>query len=252
MWLYGVVGLLLGILLNWLGDVLPQLSPTPSLPTCPRCGRRRDVLQLSGTLSHFLGRARCDGCGVRLSIRHIVVEWATAALFLLLWWRFGLSLSLALVSFYVLVLILTFITDVEHRRILNVVLLPAIVIAIIAGRFDPRLGMASSLVGGGVGFAIFAGLVLLGRALFGRGALGEGDITLAAFLGLIVGFPQILLVVIIAILLGGVGGILFLLLRRGDRRSYMPYGPYLILGGLVGLLYGQEIVNWYLYSYLPA
>jgi leader peptidase (prepilin peptidase)/N-methyltransferase len=210
------------------------------------------VLQLSGTISYLLSRAKCAGCGVRLPIRHIVVEWATAALFLLLWWRFGWGIPLALVSFYVLVLILTFVTDVEHRRILNVVLLPAIVIAVIGGFFDPRLGMTSSLVGGGVGLAIFAGLVLLGRALFGRGALGEGDVTLATFLGLTVGFPQIILVVILAILLGGVGGVLFLSLRRGGRRSHMPYGPYLILGGLVGLLYGQEIVNWYLYSYLPA
>jgi prepilin signal peptidase PulO-like enzyme (type II secretory pathway) len=102
-------------------------------------------------------------------------------------------------------------------------------------------------VGGATGLIFFG--VAYGMATLvypGRVGLGMGDVTLATFIGLAVGFPSALVAVILGVLMGGLVSALLLLTRRVKLDTALPYGPYLVMGGLVALFWGQAIIRWYL------
>jgi prepilin signal peptidase PulO-like enzyme (type II secretory pathway) len=126
------------------------------------------------------------------------------------------------------------------------VTVPAILFAVLAGFFTPGMKWWSALIGGGIGFAFFYIAALVGNALFGSGALGEGDVKLAAFVGLITGFPLIVGALILTILLGAAVSLILLITRVRSLRDPIPYGPFLIVGAMVTLLWGYPIVEWIL------
>jgi len=86
----------------------------------------------------------------------------------------------------------------------------------------------------------------LGVAAFGPGAMGEGDITLATYTGLVVGFPLILISLLLMIVFGGVGAAGVVIARKGSLKTAIPYGPFIILGCVVTLLWGPQILHWFL------
>ncbi|MFZ5916981.1 MAG: prepilin peptidase [Chloroflexota bacterium] len=260
--LFALLGLIVGGLLNVLADDLPRRE-RPGAPVCDRCRRPRPWygwLALSGLL---LARGRCTHCGARLPLRHLLVEIATALLFAFLWQRYGPSTRLFFETLYTAILVLLFVTDMEHRLVLHVTTLPAIVLAAAGSLFLSRenYNWRLALLGGGIGFLIVWAMYLAGHLFVRlmeklRGhrisevALGFGDVTLSTFIGLMVGFPGIVFALLLGVLLGGIGGGLYWLVRAVARRSYsafsaIPYGPFLIAAGWVVMIWGDEIFLWY-------
>lgn len=184
----------------------------------------------------------CEGCRQRLPVRRraVLVELITPVFFVFLLWRYGLSPHLAILSLYTAILILVTVTDLEHRLIFNVVILPSILMALVTAFFTPGLYWPSALVGGAAGF-----ILSYLAALLSRGGLGEGDVTLSTFLGLIIGFPNILLSLGFGVFLGGFVAFLLLVTRRVGLRSFIPYGPFLTITGWIMLVWGAEIWRYY-------
>ncbi len=256
-----LLGLLAGIAINWLADCLPEQRTLKS-PFCAQCGQPRPPLAWSGLLAYLSGKPRCANCGQRLSIRHLLVEVGTAAAFALLWVRGGPSITLIANLVYAAIFILVLVTDLEHRLILHVVMLPAIALALIATFVDPQFDRpVRGLLGGGIGLLLALAMYWFG-ALFvrmvgkarGRAvsevAFGFGDVTLITFIGLIVGAPEVVWALIIGILLGGIGSILYLLvailvLHKYSAFTAIPYGPFLVLGGALMRYFGQALMAWY-------
>ncbi|MCX7839898.1 MAG: A24 family peptidase [Anaerolineae bacterium] len=158
--------------------------------------------------------------------------------------RFGLTLDFALTVVYTFVFLVVCITDLEHRLIFNFVILPAILFALIASPFS-RLGWKLSLLGGVTAFVLVLGMYLFAQ-VFARirkinvegGAFGQGDVKLATFMGLVVGFPNVFPAILYTILLGGVGALIFLAYqfvvhRRVTLTAAMPYGPFFCIAGWV-------------------
>lgn len=137
-----------------------------------------------------------------------------------------------LCALYLTILALVVVTDLEHRRIYDAVMLPAIALAALAAPVSPWLeGGAIGAWGMGVGAFIF----FFGLAVISRGGIGGGDATLAAFIGLITGFPQGLRALSWGVLLAGAFSLGLLLSRRGTLKTAFPYGPFLALGGAAAL-----------------
>jgi len=171
----------------------------------------------------------------------------TALLFGLAGWRFGLTLRTGVSCFYVAVLILVTATDLEHRLIPNRFILPAILFALVAGFIATWMTWKASLLGGAVGLVFFAVAYVLAAVVYpGKIGLGMGDVTLATFIGLAVGFPGAIVAVVLGVLMGGLVSVLLLVTRRVTLQSALPYGPYLVVGGLVAMFWGQAILKWYL------
>jgi leader peptidase (prepilin peptidase)/N-methyltransferase len=179
-----------------------------------------------------------------LPLRNVLVELCTAVVFGFLAARYGLTGHMLLLSLYLSILILITVIDLEHRLVLNRVIVPAILLALIAGPFTPGLNWRTVLVGGLVGFGLF----YLAAVLY-PGGMGAGDVKLAAFIGLITGFPVIVLALLVTILAGGVISLLLIVTRLRSRRDFIPYGPFLVIGGVFALLWGRPIVDDYLDQY---
>jgi len=172
------------------------------------------------------------------------VELGLAVVYAYMWIVFGPSIRFVLYALYMAILGLVLVTDIERRLILNVVMVPAIVVALIAGFFTPGMCRWCALLGGAIGFGFFFLAAVVGNALFGSGALGGGDVKLAAFVGLVTGFPLAIVAMLLAILAGGVVSLFLVVTRLRGLRDPIPYGPFLVAGAVVTLLWGPQVSAW--------
>jgi leader peptidase (prepilin peptidase)/N-methyltransferase len=242
---YALLGLLMGGFLNLAADHLPQRQSLLDPARCTYCQGEWGLIDTVSLVSFLLLRGRCPHCSAPHPWRRPILELVTMLTFAFLWQRYGPSLQLLLISVYTCMLFLVFVIDLEHRLILHVVIFPAIAIAILGSFVYPGMGVRRALIGGALAFGFFYLVVIIGRLLFRRTAMGGGDVHLAAFVGLITGFPDVILALIISISLGGLVSLILILTRVKKLRSYIPYGVFLAVGGLVVLVFGQEIIRWY-------
>lgn len=229
-----LIGWLAGATANWAADILPgwsSLNPEQRLP------RTVTALGHYATLPWYFRRhGACPHCGQTRTWRAPAVEIAMIVSYLLLALRFGGSAEELVVSWlYAWFLICVLVIDLETRRVLNVMLLPA---AFVALGISLALGLppiGSALIGGLVAFVLFGLLFVIGRTLFGSGALGMGDVKLVAVIGLMVGYPDILHALVVGALAGAGAAIYLLATRRATLKSTSAYAPYLAVGALSAL-----------------
>ena len=242
--LYACLGWLMGVAINHAADILPKRETLLQRPYCLRCGTPQPYLGWSVLVAYLTGHQTCPHCGQprKFLIRAWIIELATPLFFVFLLGRYGLSVHLGLASIYTTILILITVTDLEHRLIFNIVILPSILLALGAAFFTPNLFWPSALVGGGFAFAI-----TYLAALLSRGGFGAGDVTLSTFLGLIIGFPAIVLSLGFGVFLGGFVALVLLLTRRVGMRTFIPYGPFLTTTGWIMLIWGGAIWQYYFF-----
>jgi len=209
---------------------------------CPACGAQIAAYDNVPVLSwvELRGKARC--CGAAISSRYPLTELALGALYAatvaVLWDEPG-EVALGLV--FVTMLAAVTLTDLERRIIPNKILIVAAVLAVaIAAATDP-----ASLPERAISAAAAGGLLFLAALAYPRG-MGLGDVKLAATMGLFLG-RNVAPALLVALLAGSLVG-LALIARHGAaaRKQAIPFGPFLALGGVVGLLAGNELIDWYL------
>jgi leader peptidase (prepilin peptidase) / N-methyltransferase len=216
---------------------------------CPSCGETIAAHDNIPVLSWMLLRGHCRSCGERIPVRYPLTELAMAALFAATVLILGtakageLALGLALCALLVIVTL----TDLERRVIPNTILLVGAMIGVgIAAATDP-----SSLAERGIAAAAAGGFLFLIALAYPRG-MGMGDVKLVAVMGLYLGRA-----VAPALLIGFAAGALVglaMIARKGAvaRKHAIPFGPFLALGGIVGLWYGDAIVDWYVDTFFHS
>lgn len=269
--LYALVGTVVGSFLNVVVDRLPEGGSLLRPPSCcPQCGRRLTALDLVPVASYLALRGRCRTCGARIPVRVAVVEASCGILFAILWARFGPGITLVQYTVSTCFLLVILVIDIEHQWILDAVMLPAIAWGLLGvpalwlgqgqslahaavtqdlmAAYSPwsftlaQAGAISSIAGGLVALAIL-GLVHLAY----REGMGSGDVTLAAFAGLITGFAGALFAVFGSFILGGVMAVVLLASGRAKRKTAVPFAPFLCITTFAMLLYGDTVVRWSLY-----
>ncbi len=240
--LFALVGLAVGVVINSLADSLPERM-RPQWPFCLQCGHVHQ-----GLAALAVGRRHCANCAAPTRKRAQMVEVGTAALFAALPSFIPEARNLIINSLYIAILILVIVIDLENKLILDVVTFPATALAVL-GSFVVTAAENTwqlSLVGAAVGLIVFYIFYGIGRLAFGPGALGLGDVKLSMALGAMLGFHRIFFALILAILLGGAVSLLIILVnRRINTRTYLPYGQYLAAAGIVMLIWGVQVFQWY-------
>lgn len=241
-WVFGILGAVVGSFLNVCIDRLPEDKSLLSPPShCPDCERRLQPHELIPILSYLYLGGRCRTCQTRIPLRILLVEVGTAVLFWLAWRRAGTG-WMALYFFVNISLLITIgVIDLEHERVLNTLVYPGVIWAGIAIPLFHASAPWNHLVGGGLGF-----VTLLLIALIASGAMGMGDVKLGLFMGLILGFPDIILAYLIAFITGGLIAGILLLLKKIGRKDTIAFGPFLATAGIITLLYGDLILRWWL------
>lgn len=216
---------------------------------CPYCNVPIRPFDNIPVLSYLFLGGKCRECKAGISIRYPVVELMNGIMYALLLLRFGLH---GYTLFYMILvsslIVITFI-DLDHQIIPDSITLPGIVIGLIIGSFyliDPffrseRLGVLSSVIGFLAGGGIFYLIAVLSK-----GGMGGGDIKMMGMLGSILGWKGVLATTFIGSLTGSFIGIGLMVFRKKGRKAKIPFGPFLALGAVVALFYGQEILDLYL------
>lgn len=246
----GLLGAAIGSFLNVCIDRLPRGKSLVRPPShCDRCQHPLSPRDLVPVFSYLWLRGRCRYCRAPVPPRSIWVETVTGLLFAFLYWRYGWSVETAIVALYCCLFIVLMVIDLEHKLILNRIVYPAALVAVIINvpvinEMLHQPGITMAMIGGAVGFVF-----LLVPALINPAGMGLGDVKMAGLIGLVTGFPLVVVALGIGIILGGVAAALLLLLRIKKRKEGIPFGPFLSLGTMVTLLWGPQILNWYLAFY---
>jgi leader peptidase (prepilin peptidase)/N-methyltransferase len=255
--LYALLGFFVGTFLNFCADQLPRWRRLRRAPFCPYCEQPRPWWAWIGTLAYLRFKPACQHCGAPISWRHPLTELATAALYAFLWYWYGLQgewAYLLLYTVYSTIFVLVIVIDLEHKLILNVIMYPAWALALLGSFIHPdrsfyRFAVLGWILGFGVLFLVYKGgelfVKIMSRA---RGkdintpAFGFGDVRLGGFIGLVLGFPDVLTALFLGVLLGGVAGLLYWFVQAVIRRRYslftpIPYGPYLAIGAMIVMFF---------------
>jgi leader peptidase (prepilin peptidase)/N-methyltransferase len=241
----GGMGLVLGSFLNVVAHRLPRgESLVRPRSRCPGCGTAIRPYDNVPVLSWLLLRGRCRSCGTGIAWRYPVVEALTAILMALVVLVHGADAWLGLA--FVLVAVPIAVIDLDHQIIPNRLnalgAVAAVAILALTRPGDLPEHLAAAAVAGG-----FLGLAWLAYP----GGMGLGDVKLAFVMGLFLGAavaPAILLAFLLGSLVGGA-----IMARKGvraGRKTKVPFGPFLVAGGLFGVLAGGPVVDWYLRTFL--
>ena len=244
-----VVGAVLGSFATALAHRMPRGENWVSERSrCPSCGEVIGARDNIPVASWLILRGRCRNCGESISPRYILAELALGVLFaatyLILGDDEGGELILGLVLCFVLVTIT--LTDLDLRIIPNKIVLAGSVAAVAIA----AITMPETLDTRFISAAIAGGIMFLVALAYPRG-MGMGDAKLVGMMGLFIG-RAIALATLIGFLVGAVVG-MAMIARHGAaaRKSKIPFGPFLALGGVIGLWFGDDIVQWYLDEFFP-
>lgn len=240
--LFALLGAAIGSFLNVCIDRLPAKKSLAYPPShCDACQRRLSVIDLVPVFSFLWLRRRCRFCRALIPWHVFCVELGMGLLFAFLFWEYGLRPEMAVYAFYSCLFIVLGVIDLEHQLLLNIITYPAILVVLIIDVFMPRPGIVYGAIGGASGFVFF--LIL---ALIFRGGMGWGDVKMAALIGVATGFPLVFVALFLGIVLGGLVAGLLLVLKIKKRKEPIPFGPFLSLAAIITLLWGSNILYWYL------
>lgn len=246
-----ILGLCVGSFLNVVIARIPErrsiISPGSA---CPRCRTPIAWYDNLPVLSYALLRGRCRSCRESISWRYPAVEIACGILFALAYRRF--EPGTALVSALILLAGLVAITaiDLDHQIIPDVLSLPGIVLGILLSLAPGGIGWVPSLLGVLVGGGVFVMIIAGSLLVIGQAGMGVGDVKLGAMLGAFLGWKLALLSILLSMLMGGPLAVTLLATGKKGRKDPIPFGPFLALGGLISLFWGEAVLAWYFAQFL--
>lgn len=251
-----IFGSLIGSFLNVCIYRIPrQVSIVWPSSRCPSCGQPIRAWDNIPILSYLMLGGRCRNCRAKIPYRYPVVEALNAVFYLILLWRFGPDWSFLVYALFCSALIVITFIDLDFQIIPDRITLPGIPLGILAGSLllpDPflratALGWKSSVIGAVSGFLFFYLVAAAGEKIFRKEAMGGGDIKMMTMVGGFLGWKGVILTTFIGSLLGSVIGVVMMGLRGREHGSLIPFGPFLAAGAVASLIFGQEIVAWYLF-----
>jgi len=227
-WMVLVLGSVIGSFLNVVIYRLPRgLGFVKGRSSCPKCKVKIKWFDNVPLISFLILKGHCRFCGKPISWRYPLIELITAILFCLIYLSHLGFLNYLLVCGLVVV----FFIDLEHQIIPDEIVIPFSVLFLIF-RFNNLLSALGS----------FLFLLLLYLGTKGKG-MGFGDVKLAFLMGLVLGFPKVVIAFYLVFLTGAFTGIILVLLGRAKFKQKIAFGPFLVFGTIISLLWGEKIVR---------
>lgn len=250
-----LIGASVGSFLNVAADRLPAggslLRPRSYCDSCQHTLASIDMIPI---LSYAWLRGKCRNCKAGIPFRVVLVEVFTGVLFLAVFLLHGIGIEFVVLCACLSLLLLISLIDLEHGLILDVMVFPSIVLLLFLAPFWSEIGISRPFLGDETliaslsvsflsGFGAF--LVFLIIAMVYPAGMGGGDVKFAPVLGLMLGFPGILIALWLSAIGGGLIAIGLVLARRKGRKDSMPFGPFMAMGAAAALIGGPNIMNWY-------
>lgn len=240
--LFFIIGVAIGSFLNVVIVRLHQRKGfTVGRSHCPKCRAIIAWYDNVPLLSYVLLAGKCRNCRKPISLQYPLVELATALLAAWSYVQFGLSMQLLVNLVFIFVLEVIFVYDLRHQLIPDSLTIPAMIFAFIA---NILLGVSlwSLVMGAVIGGGFFALQYVVSKGKW----IGDGDIRLGVVMGCMLGWQHVLVALFLAYLVGAVIGVTLIISRKAKMDQAVPFGPFLAGATIVALLYGRDLVNWYL------
>ncbi len=212
---------------------------------CPHCKHQLSWRDLIPLLSFLILRGKCRYCQKPISWQYLLVELTTAILFLS-FFIFHFSFFIFIIACF---LIIIFVYDLKYYLIPDKIIYPAVATALLYNILYSYFVLHTSypFILNTIYAAFGAAAFFLIIVLISRGKwMGTGDIKLAFFIGLFLGWPNILVALFLAFFIGAIIGLGLIASHKKSLRSEVPFGPFLAVSTLIALFWGQNIINWYL------
>jgi len=240
------LGMCLGSFANVLIYRIPREESVVTPPSrCPGCGRRIPWYENIPVISYLFLRGKCAGCGTGISIRYPLVEAASGILALVGVLIFGVSYAGIAYSMLFVALLALVIIDLEHWLLPFAITIPMTIIGLVGALLFDLRPIGEALIGSLIGAAIFLIMLVGGKALFKKDAMGGGDVVFGAMAGAFLGWKSVLLMVFVASFLGTLVALGFLVSGKDLQGRMMPFGPFLALALVICIFAGDLIIGWY-------
>ena len=233
----GCFGLVIGSFLNVLIWRLPKEQSINGRSQCPNCKTVLKAIDLIPILSYLFYRGHCRYCPARISARYPLIELITGIAFGLIAWfllpaGYWQLIILLKALFFVAVLVVVFVVDLEHYLILDRVIFPSIVVVFVLNLVldlitKPGLSLNSLIISGLIGSIIAAGFFYILWLVSQGRWIGFGDVKFGFLLGLFFGFPMVIISLFLGFLIGTAVSIPLLVLNKKGLKSQLPLGTFL-------------------------
>lgn len=268
-----IIGLMVGSFLNVVIYRLPKLldrkwrqecaelsgeTVEASLPyniltprsACPHCEHKITALENIPIASYVALRGRCAHCRTSISVRYPAVELLTGLFSGFAAWHFGYGMvAFAALAFIWPMIALAFI-DADTQLLPDDITLPLLWAGLLINLGDVLIDIQSAVMGAVAGYLVLWLVYWSYRLLSGREGMGRGDFKLLAAIGAWLGWQMLPLVILFSSLLGTIVGIGFIVIAGRGRHIPIPFGPYLVGGGLIALFWGNQLNRAYFQLFL--
>jgi len=238
-----ILGLVIGSFLNVCIYRVPAEKSIAFPPShCTKCEHNLSPLDLVPIFSYVFLKGRCKYCKEKISLRYPIIESLNSILYLIVYLKFGLTLIALKYCILVSLLIVIGMIDYDTQFVFTSTTIFSGIIAsifIMIQAIVYKAGSIDLILGGMIGLGIIGLIVFLTKGM------GEGDIEIATVCGLFLGIKGILLGLFLAIILGGIAGIVILSLKLKKAKEKIAFGPFIAIGSLVSMIWGVEILQFY-------
>jgi len=253
-----IFGLMAGSFMNVCIYRIPrEKSVVKPRSSCPQCGRLIRWYDNIPLLSYCVLGGKCRICKAVISFRYFLVELLTGISFVLFFYygyvNGGIPLSVIYIYFVSSLIVCTFI-DFEFYIIPDSISLSGIGVGLLAGLLVPQMlgevthlkGLLFSFIGALVGGGVLFIIAIVAEYILKKEAMGMGDVKLMAMIGAFIGWKLVLLTLFFSSLIGSVIGIILIVAGKANMQSKIPFGPYICLGAIIALFFGNLLTDWYI------
>jgi leader peptidase (prepilin peptidase) / N-methyltransferase len=213
---------------------------------CPGCGHKITAMENIPVISYLFLQGKCSGCKKPISLRYPLVEALTGALAGLVAWHFGYSSLTVFAWIFTFALIaLTFI-DFDTQLLPDDITLPLLWIGLLYNLNGGFTNIQSAVIGATAGYLILWLIYWMFKLVTGKEGMGYGDFKLLAAIGAWFGWQLLPAVILLSSLAGSIIGISMIVFVKHGRSVPIPFGPFLALGGIAALFWGQQLARFYL------
>jgi len=211
---------------------------------CTHCNAELHTGDLIPILSYLLLGGKCKYCKSKISGLYPLVEFLSGINFVFLFFLFGFSTSFIFYLIMFSLFIVIFFIDLKEYVIPDSLVIFGVIVSLLFNALKGQI--VQSISGALAGIIIMYAILLFGRLIFKKEALGFGDVTLSAMLGAMLGVKFLIIGLFSAYIIAAVVSSLLMILKLRGINDMIPFGPFLVAGAAIGALWGEQIFNWYL------
>ena len=245
--LFLIIGLSIGSFLNVLVLRIDKLSTVwKGRSMCPHCKHELSWFDLIPLFSFATLLGKCRYCKKPISWQYPAMEIGVGLLFVLLFLKLGIGLSLFYYLAIFSVLTVVFVYDLKTQLVPESFVWIALILSFAGGWYFGNFTFWEMILGGLVAGGLFALLVIVSKETW----MGAGDIKIGLILGFLLGYPVAIFGLFSAFVLGSIVGLIYMKLGKKTIKDPLPFAPFIIISILIGMIIGKGIIGWYWGSYL--